>query len=74
MTKSMFQSSTIWGAIVMILPAVFSLIKIDIGTPEIEQGVSLIQQLVNGGMELVGFIMTIRGRFKASKPISVLGG
>lgn len=74
MTKSMFQSSTIWGAIAMLLPVIFTYLKVDIGTPDIEQGISLVQTIINDGLAVVGFIAAIRGRFKAKTPISVLGG
>lgn len=73
-TKSMFQSSTIWGAIGMIVPVILTFFKVDVGADEVTQGVSLIQTLINDGLAIIGFVITIRGRFKAVKPISFLGG
>lgn len=69
-TKKWYQSKTIWGAIVMLVSLILvSITGVGIGEAEQESSVNTIVALAEGAGTLVGFILVIVGRIKASKKI-----
>jgi hypothetical protein len=74
MNKSIFQSKTIWGGIIMILPTILSFTGIDISPAEVTTGVGYIEAVVTNAAELIGFAMVIWGRFTAKTPVALISG
>jgi len=69
-TKHVFDSTTIRGIIILLLPLIKQVLGIDIGTEEINSIFGNIDQLLTIGFTLVGAIMSIYGRIKANNNLS----
>jgi hypothetical protein len=67
-TKSIFVSTTFWGSVVslfaMLAPKVFTNI---VGT---NSQATVVTTIVG----IIGFLVTVYGRFKATTPVSLTGG
>jgi len=66
-TKPFWQSKTLWGGVIMILPTVLAFLGVDLTTEETAQIGSVVESIV----EAVGFIFVIIGRIGAAKAIGV---
>jgi hypothetical protein len=63
--KPFYSSLTIQGAIVAVLPIILSLLGVDLGVG----GENIVSQAVEQGIQLVGIVMVIVGRYRANKRI-----
>jgi len=68
-TKKWWESKTIWGAIVMLAALILGYLGVEVGPEEQATFVDLVVGAINEVMALVGFVLTIVGRFKADKAI-----
>jgi hypothetical protein len=71
--KPIFQSKTIVGAVLMILPLALQFFQVDIQQPDLDQAGHDLGAAVHGITGLVGFAMVVIGRYKAKRPISLSG-
>lgn len=69
MAKPWYLSKTIWGAILMFAALLLSFFGVTVTPEEQASMADLIIQIAEGVVGLVGFVLTIYGRFKATKPI-----
>ena len=65
--KSIFASKVFWGAIMQALSPVLAVLGVSLGPDETEALAVGIAAL----MQVAGLVLTIVGRFKASKPVRV---
>jgi len=66
-SKFILQSRTIWGVIIMALPAVLPLFGIEFGAEAVGESNIAFNSLI----EFVGAVLAVYGRFKAETSISV---
>ena len=72
--KPFFQSKTIIGAVLMLLPLVLEFYQVPASQEELAKAGADLTQAVQGITGLIGFGMVIYGRFKAKAPIqNILG-
>ena len=72
--KPFFQSKTIIGAVIMLLPLVLEFYQVAATPDELAKAGTDLTQAVQGIAGLVGFGLVIYGRFKARAPIqNILG-
>ena len=76
-SKWIGKSLTIWGVIITgastVLPAVGPLIGLDLNAAEILQFGDSVTQAINAIGGVIGVIMTVIGRMRANKPLTVAG-
>ena len=69
-SKPSWQSMTLWGALLMVLPVILGLLGIGInGDSTIAQWLHM---LTNSGAQLIGFILVVWGRLTATKVVRFL--
>lgn len=69
--KWFLQSKTILGAIVMVIPAIASLLGITVPLDEVSSLSSALSKLLEVSIEVAGFALVLYGRFKAKRPLKV---
>ena len=70
-TKSVLKSTTVRGALIMLLPTVLKLFGVEISQEEIDLLGQNLDVLVEAVTALVGFVVAIYGRWNATKPLSL---
>ena len=68
-TKAWWQSKTIWGAIVTVASLALTFFKVQIDPQTQQVLVNEVTAVVSAVGALVGTVLTIYGRFKATKKI-----
>ena len=72
--KPFFQSKTIIGAVMMLLPLVLQFYQVETTPEELAKAGTDLTQAVQGITGLIGFGMVIYGRSKAKAPLqNILG-
>lgn len=70
-TKSATKSITIWGAIIAMLPTLLQLLGLDIDPAQATAVVQAIHDVVVNGLPILGGLIAIIGRLRASKKVVV---
>ncbi|MEO5914849.1 MAG: hypothetical protein ABIS50_11490 [Luteolibacter sp.] len=71
--KPIFQSKTIVGALIMAATIAAQFYQAPVSQDEINQAGGQLQQVLEGVSALVGLVMVIYGRMKATRPVTILG-
>jgi hypothetical protein len=66
-TKSPFSSLTIRGALVLLIPIILKLLGVDLGA----DAAGLISNIADTGIQFVGLVMVVYGRFRATQKVSL---
>jgi len=69
-TKNPFESTTIIGAIVITVGLVLRMFDVDLPAEELNGVQTLLTKILPPTLELIGTVMAIVGRFRATKRIS----
>lgn len=72
--KPFFQSKTIIGAVMMLIPLALQFFQVDASADELAKAGSDLTMAVQGVTGFVGFVLVIVGRWKAKQPIKLSGG
>ncbi len=66
-SKFILQSKTIWGVVILVLPVILPMFGIEFGADAIGESTVAFNSLIT----LVGAVLAVYGRFKATTAISV---
>lgn len=71
--KPFYQSKTIIGAALMLLPIVLQMLGVSASQQEIDAAGGDAVKIIEGVSGLTGFVLVIIGRIKAARPVSLSG-